>query len=441
MTTNTNISQDNSTGCNFSTTHINSGVESTIEGKIFSTSSYRKSYIAWDNIERANKPKKPTDKTKRLGRNAQALLAVVMQKLHKKDRVILNHKYISTITRCEKRQNQNIIGELKGVLNIKYHNLVIDNGKKYRNSYVFSLKKDEAKNTSDASGDGALVKQKISSCYIYRENKNNNIRSNESNFKKNSSFSEKNKPSFKQTNSGVKSGFLGQGASLADMVDHLNEEMCRLLRSKCGRNFTDRAIKEIAKAVSRTKKGMQALFKHISGFVAYMTQVLKYEKRNEITISGQDYYIKANQTDSEKEIKELEKYLSEIEYSLQVSPEWHLKKKLAAVLERPKAYNLLTSYKSIKITEGRAVVELTRDIKLTNTDKEIILSQVQATHEKRDKDGMFQSVESLRMVMPEQREDKRNAGNGTVKLMRDNTSKLKTNRKLCNFSYSNKTLY
>ena len=231
-----------------------------------------------------------------------------------------------------------------------------------------------------------------------------------SNFIKISSFSEKNKPYFKQTNSGVKSGFLGHGASPADMVDHLNEEMCRLLRSKCGRNFTDRAIKEIAKAVSRTKKGMQALFKHISGFVAYMTQVLKYEKRNELTISGQDYYIKANQTDSEREIREQEKYLSEIEYSLQVSPEWHLKKKLAAVLERSKAYNILTSYKSLEITDGRAVVELTRDIKLTNTDKEIILNQVQATHEKRDKDGMFQSVESLRMVMPEQRGDKCNAG-------------------------------
>ena len=98
-----------------------------------------------------------------------------------------------------------------------------------------------------------------------------------------------------------------------------------------------------------------------------------------------------------------ELYLSEIEYSLQVSQEWHLKKKLAAVLERSKAYNLLTSYKSLEITEGRAVVELTRDIKLTNTDKEIILSQVQATHEKRDKDGVFQLVESLEMKMPEQR--------------------------------------
>ena len=368
---------------------------------------YQKVFVFFGKLKRHNKPDNCTDKTKFLGKNSKALLAVVMQKLRKKSRVFLNHKYISKITLCERRQNQNIISELKGVLDIKYHNLVFDNGKKLRFCYEFSLKEEEDKKEQDSTQNRACVdgsyEQKISPYNIYRENKNINTRSNGSNFEKISSFSEKTKSSFKKKNSVFVSGFLGQGVRLADMVDRLNEDICRLLRSKCGRNFTDRAIKEIAKAVSRTKKGMQALFKHINGFIAYMTQVLKYEKRGEVKISGEDYYITANQTEQEKEVRKQEKYLTEIEYSLQVSSEWHLKKKLAAVLERSKAYNLLTSYKSLEITEGRAVMKLTRDIKLTNTDKEIILSQVQATHEKRDKDGVFHSVDSLEMMMPKQR--------------------------------------
>ncbi|MDC0865238.1 hypothetical protein OAP56_04760, partial [Rickettsiaceae bacterium] len=97
MTTTTPISPSDSTNCNFSTTNISSRVESagypasSLSAKATS-SSYRKSYIVWDKVERANKPKNYTKKTKHLGRNSQALLAVVTQKLRKKDRAILNHK-------------------------------------------------------------------------------------------------------------------------------------------------------------------------------------------------------------------------------------------------------------------------------------------------------------------------------------------------------------
>ena len=55
-------------------------------------SSYRKSYIAWDSLERANKPKDYTGKTKYLGKNAKALLSVVVQKLKKKEKVFFNQR-------------------------------------------------------------------------------------------------------------------------------------------------------------------------------------------------------------------------------------------------------------------------------------------------------------------------------------------------------------
>ena len=86
---------------------------------------------------------------------------------------------------------------------------------------------------------------------------------------------------------------------------------------------------------------------------------------------------------------------------MQVSPEWHLKKKLAAVLERSKAYNVLTSYKSLNIKENRAIIQLNCFVELSEIDKDIILQQIQATHEKMDDNGNYQQVEFLELVMPD----------------------------------------
>jgi DNA-binding transcriptional regulator YhcF (GntR family) len=195
-------------------------------------------------------------------------------------------------------------------------------------------------------------------------------------------------------------GFLGSGKYLFEVLDHLTDEMCSQIRARCGKNYTDKTIREIAKAVSRSKKGAKAFFHHIKGFIAYLSKILTFEKRDPVKISGTNYYITANQTSEERAMREQEKYLTDIEYSLQVSPEWHLKKKLASVLERSKAYNLLTSYKSIEITKGRAVITLNRHTHLSKLDKELILSQIQATHEKIEGNGNYQPVESLEIITP-----------------------------------------
>jgi len=200
---------------------------------------------------------------------------------------------------------------------------------------------------------------------------------------------------------GSSNGFLGKGKCLKDMLDHLTDEMCSTLRSNCGRDFTDRAIREIAKAVSRSKKGGAAFFYHIKGFVSYLSKILIFEKRDPVKISDTNYYITANQTNEEREGRKQEKYLTDVEYSLQVSPEWHLKKKLASVLERSKAYHLLTVYKSLDIKENRATIHLRKHVELSNRDKEIIKQQIQATHEKIDDQGNYLLIDSLELEMPD----------------------------------------
>ena len=67
---------------------------------------YRKSYINWDKIKRANRKIKPIrQKSFFLSSPANKLLSAVIGKLRQGERVFLNHKYISTLTFVERRQN------------------------------------------------------------------------------------------------------------------------------------------------------------------------------------------------------------------------------------------------------------------------------------------------------------------------------------------------
>ena len=103
---------------------------------------YRKSYINWDKIERAN-GEAVREKAKHLSKDAKAILAPVIQKLEKGERIFLNHKYISTITQCKRGQNRNILKQLETVLKITYHNSITIDGKKYRHCYEFAYYKQE----------------------------------------------------------------------------------------------------------------------------------------------------------------------------------------------------------------------------------------------------------------------------------------------------------
>ena len=205
-------------------------------------------------------------------------------------------------------------------------------------------------------------------------------------------------------------GFLGSGKHLSEMLEYITGEVCNTLRSSSGKNFTDRAIKEIAKAVSRSKKGAKAFFYHINGFIAYLSKILRFEKRDPVKISSINYYITANLTEEERSIQEQEKYLSEIEYSQKVSPEWHLKKKLAAVLRRDIAYKILLNYQRSERKGHIFKIYLTEQVAIGQMDKQIILNQVKATQERIGANGNIESIEEIEFIFQEKREQKSEKG-------------------------------
>ena len=189
----------------------------------------------------------------------------------------------------------------------------------------------------------------------------------------------------------------------------LTEADCIELQSSSGRPFTKTAMNEILQSLAR--KAKQVIFWSKKGFLAYMTKVYEHELRDAVKTSSETFKIRSNIDSESMEIAKQEKYLSEIESCLQVNPEWHLKKKLASVLDRSRAYVLLTSYKRIELGEGsdagRCLLHMQKQIFLTPNEKEIILNQVRATHELVGEGGKYRQIETIELKYPEWKPSKK----------------------------------
>jgi len=174
----------------------------------------------------------------------------------------------------------------------------------------------------------------------------------------------------------------------------LTEDDCSLLQSKSGRSFSLKAMNEILQDMS--KKLLTPEFWSKKGFLAYMSKAFTYEMRDELKISNINFKIRNNYTELDRQ----EKFLSEIESCLQVTPEWHLKKKLAAVLERSTAYNFLLNYKYSERVGGTFKFYLANEVNIGTMDKQVILNQVKANQERvgRGDDGVIEYIENVEFV-------------------------------------------
>jgi hypothetical protein len=190
----------------------------------------------------------------------------------------------------------------------------------------------------------------------------------------------------------------------------LSEEDCSKLQVLSGRDFSLRAMNEILLDMSSRLK--DKWFKRKKNFLNYMSKAFRYEMRDAVKISNETFRIKNNlkiedeslqkQIAQDLELKRQEAYLTELEYSLQVTPEWHLKKKLASTLERSKAYNLLTSYTSSRLEEGKFTITLCKHVDLSEFDRKIILEQVKATQGRVSfAEGEIELIDRLEIIMPE----------------------------------------
>lgn len=269
---------------------------------------YRKSYIDWDKIKRANKkPNVVRKKSSVISAPANNLLSAVMGKLVKGERVILNHKYISTFTFVERRQNQNIIKQLEAVLDITYHNSITHKGKKYRYSYEFCYKQQNLKNTTFIENSiEKKISQQNDSLYIIE---NNNIEDIdlESNFLQNSeevktpqietvrfkkrTSNERKKPTNVERKARVYR--FNQYKEPQDLKYHypLNKDDSAKLQSLSGRDFSLNAMNEILLDMSKRRDNR---FCSKAQFMVYFGKCLRFEMRDAVKTSNDNFRIKAN---------------------------------------------------------------------------------------------------------------------------------------------------
>ena len=279
---------------------------------------YRKHYLPWDKINRANKKVKPVrQKSFFLSSPANKLLSAVMSKLMKGERVLLNHKYISTFTFVERRQNVRIIEELEDILNITYHNSITIDGKKYRYSYEFAHKEQavivipitpKQENTASVENSVAtFMSRQNDPLYIYKENNNIEDIDLESNFLQNSrevktSSIETVKFKKRVPNERKKSTNAERKAKIycfnqykepQDLKHHypLTKEDGSKLQSLSGRDFSLNAINEILLSMSKRRDNR---FCSKAQFMAYFGKCLRFEMRDAVKTGNDNFRIKAN---------------------------------------------------------------------------------------------------------------------------------------------------
>ena len=200
----------------------------------------------------------------------------------------------------------------------------------------------------------------------------------------------------------------------------LSEEDASKLRRMSGRNFNLRAMNEILLDMSGRLRNKW--FKGKKSFLNYMSLVFENEKRDAYKISNDTFRIKNNlkiedetireQIKSEKEEAKQEKYLTAIEYNLEVSPEWHFRKKIAARLERSKAYNFLRAFEKIEFMGNNESTEklvcvvrihLSKYVGLSQEDKKIIFDDLKASHERLNlAEGECRLIGEMDIIMPKE---------------------------------------
>ena len=383
---------------------------------------YRKSYINWDKIKRANR-KAIREKAKHLSKDAKDILAPVIQKLEKGERVILNHKYISTITFCKRGQNCNIIKQLESVLDITYHNSITVDGKTYRHSYEFAYYKQEIVSKEDNST-AQFIEQyeslnssnQASFDTSIENNNTESIRSNvpahESNFLPNleevkvkvtlepqiAEFpkepvkpdklkkrlpNERKKPTNTERKARIYQ--FNQYKEPQNLGYHypLTKEDGDKLQSLSGREFSLNAMNEILLDMSKRRDNK---FCSKAQFMVYFGTCLKYEKRDSVKTGNDNFRIKANTTPNEQgeiiKAKQVEQYLAEVEQKAitHVCPENQLKARIANVLEPLRSYELLSKVKDFGVVGGIVKIYLRADCQLNEFETGLVLSQVKSIY-------------------------------------------------------------
>lgn len=400
--------------------------ELSLEAQVFLSFKHRtpNRYKLLDKLIRANitPEEELTDKTIYLGEKAKKLLRAILKKLFSNRYILINHKYITQATRCKSDQNTIILKELERILKIKFYRLYTnDKGTKFSRHYYIEL---HPTITQELKNNGTLNSEFCPDFYrltytnrnIFNEDIRSNVHAHESTFSQNAQEilqEESTEPQIvelpkklvkpaklktrpvnerkKRTNAQAKARIyhFNQYKEPQNLNYHypLIKEDGKKLQSLSGRDFNLNAMNEILLDMS---KRLDNRFCSKAQFMAYFGKCLRFEMRDAVKTSNDNFYIKANVTPiNQKEItkaKQIEQYLVEVEQKAitHVCPENQLKARISNVLEPLRSYELLSNIKDFEVVGSTARIYLRAECELSEHEQNVILTQVQSIYSSPD---------------------------------------------------------
>ena len=266
-------------------------------------SSYRKLFLVWDKLERSNKPKHFTQKTKKLSKNARNLLPSIIFKIEKDGVAFLNHKYISTITECARRQNLNIIKEMCDLFNIDFHKSIEFQGRRLLNVYRFVYKENGRENEKKIALSHVKKpkEQNVLATPILENNKEyrstSNLKAEKNKFlvfkeTRSEKATVKNQPELESIIVARKK--YKKPYSLKEVLPLTTDKVCKEIIAESGRlDFTSNFVIQTVKKMIR-KQSVNPKFYSLKGFISYMSRCLRYELHDAVKCSGDNFKFKCN---------------------------------------------------------------------------------------------------------------------------------------------------
>ena len=140
--------------------------------------------------------------------------------------------------------------------------------------------------------------------------------------------------------------------------------------------------------------------------ISYMSKALRHEKHQGPLVNHESFRFACNLNENEDRI--IEKYLAEVEYSVDTSYQSQLRRKIAGQLEPRLAYRILKAGNFDLKTEDSFIIQLPDKLSLTDKQQEILEKAVcsvygncHITYEKVMSDRFFQATTELRVKRKE----------------------------------------
>ncbi len=143
-----------------------------------------------------------------------------------------------------------------------------------------------------------------------------------------------------------------------------------------GREFSARAMNEIL--LSLTRKLPNHTFPSKAVFMNYMSKALTYEMRDAVKTSNETFRIKSNTSTNQELIQE--EYLASLEDNRNTDSETRIRRRIATIFSKEKAYEILTSLLEVYLKGNNVLLQMKKNVYLGSNQETLLLNEIRSVY-------------------------------------------------------------